>query len=163
MAQLANNPPAIWETWVRPLSWEDPLEKRKATHSSILAWRISWTVQSMGSQRVGHDWATFPFPLSFWIYFLLNCSLHFTPGQPHYGPSLLRESWGTCDPPKALFQGHVFYLMKVTMIASHQVLHCLWICTWQLIQTQREKTQFSECSTLTSPSKKAKPFRMGRL
>ena len=50
------------ETWVRPLSQEDPLEKGMATHSSILAWRIPWTeepggLQSMGSQRVGHDWA----------------------------------------------------------------------------------------------------------
>ena len=51
MAQLVKNPPAMQETWVRSLGWEDPLEKRKATHSSILA----WTVQSMGSQRVGHD------------------------------------------------------------------------------------------------------------
>ena len=38
------NPPAMWETWVQSLGWEDPLEKRKATHSSILAWRIPWTV-----------------------------------------------------------------------------------------------------------------------
>ena len=43
------------ETWVRSLVWEDPLEKRKTTHSSILAWRVPWTVFSMGSQRVGHD------------------------------------------------------------------------------------------------------------
>ena len=43
---------------VRSLGWEDPLEKEMATHSSILAWRILWTVQSMGSQRVKHDWAT---------------------------------------------------------------------------------------------------------
>ena len=55
MAQLVKNPPAMWETWVLSLGWEDPLEKGKATHSSILAWRIPWTVQSMGSQRVGHD------------------------------------------------------------------------------------------------------------
>ena len=41
--------------------WEDPLEKGMATHSSILAWRIPQTVKSMGSQRVGHDWATFTF------------------------------------------------------------------------------------------------------
>ena len=41
--------------------WEDPLEKGKATHSSILAWRIPWTVESMGSQRIGHNWATFIF------------------------------------------------------------------------------------------------------
>ena len=52
VAQLVKNLPAMWETWVRSLGWEDPLEKGKATHSSILAWRIPWT---MGSQRVGHD------------------------------------------------------------------------------------------------------------
>ena len=42
--QLLKNPPAMRETWVRSLGWEDPLEKGKATHSSILAWRIPWTV-----------------------------------------------------------------------------------------------------------------------
>ena len=42
MAQLVKNPPAMWETWVQSLGWEDPLEKGKATHSSILAWRIPW-------------------------------------------------------------------------------------------------------------------------
>ena len=42
--QLEKNPPAVWETWVRSLGWEDPLEKRKATHSSILTWRIPRTV-----------------------------------------------------------------------------------------------------------------------
>ena len=55
VAQLVKNPPAIQHTWVRFLGWEDPLEKGKATHSSILAWRIPWTIQFMGSQRVGHD------------------------------------------------------------------------------------------------------------
>ena len=40
VAQLVKNPPAMWETWVQSLGWEDPLEKGKATHSSILAWRI---------------------------------------------------------------------------------------------------------------------------
>ena len=44
VAQLVKNPPAVQETWVRSLGWEDPLEKGKATHSSILAWRIPWTV-----------------------------------------------------------------------------------------------------------------------
>ena len=44
VGQLVKNPPAMWETWVRSLGWEDPLEKGKATHSSILAWRILWTV-----------------------------------------------------------------------------------------------------------------------
>ena len=41
---LVKNPPAMWETWIRSLGWEDPLEKGKAAHSSILAWRIPWTV-----------------------------------------------------------------------------------------------------------------------
>ena len=45
VAQLVKNPPAMWETWVQFLGWENPLEKGKATHSSILAWRIPWTLQ----------------------------------------------------------------------------------------------------------------------
>ena len=45
VAQLVKNPPATGETWVPSLGWEDPLEKGKATHSSILAWRIPWTIQ----------------------------------------------------------------------------------------------------------------------
>ena len=61
VAQLVKNPPAMRETWVQSLGWEDPLEKRKATHSSILAWSIPWTVQSMGLQRVRQDWAIFTF------------------------------------------------------------------------------------------------------
>ena len=44
MAQLVKNLPAMWETWVRCLNWEDPLEKGKIIHSSILAWKILWTV-----------------------------------------------------------------------------------------------------------------------
>ena len=54
VAQLVKNLPSMWETSVRSLGGEDPLEKGKATHSSILAWRIPWT-KSMGSQRVRHD------------------------------------------------------------------------------------------------------------
>ena len=54
VAQLIKNPPAMRETWVLSLGWEDPLEKGKGTHSTILAWRIPWT-KSMGSQRVRHD------------------------------------------------------------------------------------------------------------
>ena len=55
VAQLVKNLPAMRETWVQSLGWEDSLEKGKATHSSILAWRIPWTAQTMGLQRVGHD------------------------------------------------------------------------------------------------------------
>ena len=59
-AQMVNNLLAMQETQVQSLSWEDPLEKGMATCSTILAWRILWTeepggLQSMGSQRVGHD------------------------------------------------------------------------------------------------------------
>ena len=56
VAQLITNLLAMWETWVRSLGMKDPLEKGKATHSSILAWRIPWTVyKPMGLQRVGLD------------------------------------------------------------------------------------------------------------
>ena len=59
VAQLVKNSPAMGETWIRSLVWEDPLEKGMATHSSILAWRIPWMaepgrLQSMGSHRVRH-------------------------------------------------------------------------------------------------------------
>ena len=49
MAQRVKNPPAVLETWVPSLGWEDPLENRMATHSSILAWRIPWTEEPGGS------------------------------------------------------------------------------------------------------------------
>ena len=55
VTQLVRNPPAMQETWVQSLGWEDALEKGKATHSSILAWRIPWSIQSMGLQSVRHD------------------------------------------------------------------------------------------------------------
>ena len=63
VAQTVENLPAVLETWVQSLGWEDPLEKEMETHSSILAWRIPRTeepggLQSMKSQRVGHDWMT---------------------------------------------------------------------------------------------------------
>ena len=64
---MGKNPPAMQETWVRSLSWEDPLEKGMATPSSILAWRISgrggaWHAVVHGLQRVRHDQATFTSP-----------------------------------------------------------------------------------------------------
>ena len=49
---LVRNLPAMQETWIQSLGWEDPLEKEKSTLSSILAWRIPWTIQSMESQTV---------------------------------------------------------------------------------------------------------------
>ena len=60
MAQTVKHLLAVQETWVRSLVWEDPLEKGMTTHSGTLAWKIPWTekpgkLQSMGSQRVGHN------------------------------------------------------------------------------------------------------------
>ena len=60
VAQTVKNLPAMRETWVQSLGWEDPLEEDMATHFSVLAWRIPWIeepgrLQSMGLQRVGHD------------------------------------------------------------------------------------------------------------
>ena len=72
------------ETWVWSLQWEDPLEKGKATHSNILAWKIPWTVWSMGSQRVGHNWVTFTFT--------------FTPAEWVMGPVSV-QPWASPAPP----------------------------------------------------------------
>ena len=63
VAQMVKRLSTVWETWVRALGWEDPLEKEMATHSRTIAWKIPWTeepgrLQAMGSQRVGHDQAT---------------------------------------------------------------------------------------------------------
>ena len=60
VAQMVRNLPEMQETWIQALGWEDPLEKKMATHSSIFAWEIPWTeepgrLQSMGFQRVEHD------------------------------------------------------------------------------------------------------------
>ena len=63
VVQMVKHLPAMQETWVPSLGWKDPLEKEMATHSSTLAWKIPWReepsrLQSMGSQRVRHDWVT---------------------------------------------------------------------------------------------------------
>ena len=81
------NLPAVQETWVQSLDQEEPLEESMAAHSSILAWGIPWTeeprgLQSMGSQRVGHDSATGPFTWD------LNSP---TRARTHYPPALEGE------------------------------------------------------------------------
>ena len=69
---MVKNLPAMQETWVQPLGWEDPLEKGMATPSSILAWRIPWTeepggLEAIRSQRVGHDRATNTTTIRFFV------------------------------------------------------------------------------------------------
>ena len=82
VAQRVKWLPAMQETWVRSLGQEDPLEKEMATHSSTLAWKIPWRekpgrLQSMGSQRVGHDWVTSLSlcPLSQWCHPIIASSI----------------------------------------------------------------------------------------
>ena len=97
-AQLVKNLPAMQETLVWSLSWEDLLENGKATHCSILAWRIPWTIQSiqsMGSQRVRHNWATFTFILNGLVVFptffnlRLNLAIRSSWSEPQSAPSLV--------------------------------------------------------------------------
>ena len=69
---MVKNPPTMQETWVRFLGWEDPLEKEMAIHSRTIAWKIPWTEEpgrlpSVGSQRVGHYWAT-----SLWLFTFMH-------------------------------------------------------------------------------------------
>ena len=89
VSQMVKNPPAMGETWVRSLGWENTLEKGKATHCNILAWRIPWTVQSMGFQRIQQDWATFTF-FSRLLYFC--CMIYNVPTPATYLLTLLENS-----------------------------------------------------------------------
>ena len=72
--------------WVQSLGWEDPLEKVKATHSSILAWRIPWTVESMGSQSVGYNRATFT-SLRFFTSWAIREAQEYWSGKPIPSPA----------------------------------------------------------------------------
>ena len=106
------------ETWVQSLGWEYPLEKEMATHSSILAWRISWTeepgrLQSTGSQRVRHDWAT-----------SLSLSLSCT-DLSHMGPTLLPLKL-PYRPPSSVFTQCSLLHWELTPSASSQKLPWLY-------------------------------------
>ena len=96
--------PKILETGILSLGWEDPMGKGTATHSSILAWRIPSTekpggLQSIGLQRVGHDWVTDIFTFDFSVK-EINHSLAFSlpetqfPGAQWYSPQLAASAWG---------------------------------------------------------------------
>ena len=112
---MVKNLPAMWETHVWSLGWEDPLKKEMATHSSTLAWKIRWTeepgrLQSMGSQRVGHDWAT---SLHF-TFFLGNLQIQQVLGWPKI--SLFSSNffpWDVMEKPEWTFW-------------PTQYISCLW-------------------------------------
>ena len=105
VVQVVKNPPAVGLIWVRSLGWEDSLvwedllEKGMATHYSILAWRIAWTIQSMRSQRVRHNWVTFTgffeeLVINWFIYYMLPCLVNYL-GRWKKGTVLaLKDLWG---------------------------------------------------------------------
>ena len=108
------------DTWVWSLGLEDPLEKRKATHSSILAWRIPWTeepggLQSMGSQRVGHNWAT-------------NMHTH------------LNRLWGSWEQGPILNSS--FYVWNCTKKYQH-----VWPTDVKILDHSRKILRFLPCNT----------------
>ena len=84
LAQLVKNLHKMLENWVQSLGWEDPLEKGKATHSSMLAWRIPWTVYPMRSQRIRQDWVTLTqliFAHTVWNWWQVGFSGDFSPAD----------------------------------------------------------------------------------
>ena len=77
VAQLVKNPPAMWETWVRFLGWEDPLEKGKATHPSILVWRIPWTIHGVAKSQTRLSKFHFTSPHFSWYEVIFYCDFDF--------------------------------------------------------------------------------------
>ena len=120
VAQMVKNLPAMQETWVRSLGWEDPPEKGTATHSSILAWRIPWTgepgrLQSMGSQRVRRDGVTFTFIIrvqsgnqehNFNLLLRKILSIYKSRDNNTMKPSC------TCHPPSTIISWSIFFLFS---------------------------------------------------
>ena len=117
MVQREKNLPAMQETWVQTLGWEDPLEEGMAAHSNILAWRIPWTeepgkLQSMGSQSVEHDWVTKHSTIhSFIDYELIKITGRNIPEHFHALDSMLINWFGSQQ--EAIFM-HAF-LFQVTL------------------------------------------------
>ena len=117
MAQRLKRLPEMWETRVQSLGREDALEKEVATHSSTLAWRIPWReepgrLQSMGSQRVGHDWAT---------------SLHFFTSKGQFSSVQFSCVWLFATPWIAARQASLSItnsLSSLRLTSSHLILYC---------------------------------------
>ena len=117
MAQMVKHLPTMREIWVQSLDREDPLEKEMATHSSTLTWKIPWMVepgrlQSMGSQRVGHDWAT---SLQRPYYVLMGWELCV---HGHINP--------ITEPTQCQAVCYHFTHVILTPQHSHWHTHCMW-------------------------------------
>ena len=157
MAQAVQNLPAMQESWVHSLGWEDSLEKAMATHSSFLAWRIPWTgepggLHCTGSQRVGHGWTTSTHTHKVWYYSLLlrtqMTSSMMVPESKtlNHGRERLRgESFNYLIPPYFLiptFCNHIWYRNSVEILARLWILcqspkvwsyisQSIWKCFYQ--------------------------------
>ena len=138
MAQRVKHLPAMREIRVRSLCWEDPLEKEMATHSSILAWKIPWMeepvrLQSMGSQRVGHNWA-------------ISLSL-FTFFNTYYVPrtvvAVTYKIPGLCHTVLHFYQQHKLFKNKkketnTSCSLRYEIGHILIIWPWSNISAYSE-------------------------
>ena len=146
---MEKNPPAMQETQVWSLDPEDPLEKAMATPSSILASRILWTeepggLQSMGSQRVGHDWATNTFTLvlalqypvggeckiwqAFWGIYLLKLRCHIV----WLTSSIVRNvSYVFFPKEKICFQKYMYFKRFLSYMSVHNARSSLQPCVKQ--------------------------------
>ena len=143
VAQTVKNPLAMWETWVQSLGWADPLEESMATHTSTFAWRIPWTedpggLQSMGSQRVRHNWETKhtawseQMLLEKWLQWLAQCkvatNLQFVKNLVQYLQSTIK--WGIPAQLSLNIQGGlVLGPPRVPKPADAQVPYMKWCST----------------------------------
>ena len=121
VAQMVKHLSTMRETWVQSLGWEDPLEKEMATHSRTIAWKTPWTeepgrLQSMGSQRVWHNWATSLLKVVFCADGnLLHC---FSPAARFYLRCTLRCGW------MVLVFSIKFFLSILGSCTSKQLCKC---------------------------------------
>ena len=163
VAQTVKTLPRMWETQVESLVWEDPLEKGMATHSSILNWRILWTeepgrLQSMGSQNVGHDWATNSLTwLREWPMFNdkrgQNCSKYMKEIEDHlswFSEMTAAQSSEYSGPRsvQAAHSGSIWnpYIVKVTTVLGFRFSYLLWnsICPHVLILISSSCSQIAQ-------------------
>ena len=125
----------IKETRVQSLGWEDPLEVAMATHSGILAWRIPWTeaLQSMGSQRVGHDWATNTISRS------VSPSIHLFFIPTSWRPAIHREEKGQDVGGANTWDGQGSFLVKNTQTALCRVSRRECANAWRTVFGARNR------------------------
>ena len=152
VAQTVKRLSAIWEIRVRSLGWEDPLEKEMTMHSSTIAWKIPQTeepgrLQSVGSQRVRHDWATNTHHVKWWIRLFFGLWR-----RDSHETSLVVQWLRIC-----LAMPKTWVLSLFRELRSH-ILQSNWACILQLLSTcsrTRESLHFNEGPYMTQTRPKA--------